>query len=237
MLFPCIPSCVPYTSAATLPQSKRSSGTDSSWWVSVLDPGAEAFLGQLGEGTRQGIIFSQSLIRVSTCYCTSVPLWACESGHVGWWLRWWRWQGIIWTPTAAVVSLCSFVGMQTSFLSHNLIVNAIYSLLFPAKSSEFVFLELSQPLTEWEEDRLTELITAVSKKNRAPDLSEIFSLKQALPLFKDLSPEESSFLSYNKDLLKQCVLKENTSDACEPAVQVSVWVLLDSSPPVGIHTL
>jgi len=107
------------------------------------------------------------------------------------------------------------------FLSHNLIVNTIYSLLFPAKFSEFVFLELSQPLTEWEEDRLTELITVVSKKNRAPDLPEFLSLKQALPLFKDLSPEESSFMSSSKDLLKQCIPKENTSDAHESAVQVS----------------
>ncbi|NXT56075.1 SENP7 protease, partial [Pluvianellus socialis] len=91
----------------------------------------------------------------------------------------------------------------------------------PSKSSEFVFLELSQPLTEWEEDRLTELITDISKKNRAPDLLEFLSLKQALPLFKDLSPEESSFMSYSKDLLKQCMPKENTSDAHEPAVRES----------------
>ncbi|KAF1514841.1 Sentrin-specific protease 7, partial [Eudyptes sclateri] len=91
----------------------------------------------------------------------------------------------------------------------------------PSKSSEFVFLELSQPLTEWEEGRLTELITDVSKKNRAPDLPDLLSLKQALPLFKDLCPEESSFMSYNKDLLKQCMSKENTSDAHEPAVQES----------------
>ncbi|XP_074452161.1 sentrin-specific protease 7 isoform X2 [Larus michahellis] len=91
----------------------------------------------------------------------------------------------------------------------------------PSKSSEFVFLELSQPLTEWEEDRLTELMTDVSKKNRAPDLPEFLSLKQALPLFKDLSPEESSFLSSSKDLLKQRMPKENTSDAHEPAVQES----------------
>ncbi|NXH21883.1 SENP7 protease, partial [Bucco capensis] len=90
-----------------------------------------------------------------------------------------------------------------------------------SKSREFVFLELSQPLTEWEEDKLAELITVVSKKNRAPDLSEFLSLKQALPLFKDLSPEESSFMSSSKDLLKQYMSKENTSDACEPVVQES----------------
>ncbi|KAM6096563.1 sentrin-specific protease 7 isoform 2-T3 [Chlamydotis macqueenii] len=91
----------------------------------------------------------------------------------------------------------------------------------PSKSSEFVFLELSQPLTKWEEDRLTKLIADVSKKNRAPDLPDFLSLKQALPLFKDLSPEESAFMSYNKDLLKQYMLKENTSDAHESAVQES----------------
>ncbi|NWS96937.1 SENP7 protease, partial [Mionectes macconnelli] len=91
----------------------------------------------------------------------------------------------------------------------------------PSKSGEFVFFELSQPLTEWEEDRLTELITSVSKKNRAPDLTEILSLKQAFPLFQDLSPEESSFMSSHKDLLKQYMPKKNTSDAYEPAVQES----------------
>ncbi|XP_008939125.1 PREDICTED: sentrin-specific protease 7 [Merops nubicus] len=91
----------------------------------------------------------------------------------------------------------------------------------PSKSSEFLFLELSQPLTELEEDCLAELVTVVSKKNRAPDLSEFLSLKQALPLFKDLSPQESSFVSYSKDLLKHYMPKETTSDAPEPAVQES----------------
>ncbi|TRZ14233.1 hypothetical protein HGM15179_012884 [Zosterops borbonicus] len=91
----------------------------------------------------------------------------------------------------------------------------------PSKSNEFLFFELSQPLTKWEEDRLTELITGVSKRNRAPDLAEFLSLKQALPLFKDLSPEESSFMSCHKDLLKQYMPKENTSDAHESVIQES----------------
>nr|XP_014122629.1 sentrin-specific protease 7 isoform X2 [Zonotrichia albicollis] len=91
----------------------------------------------------------------------------------------------------------------------------------PSRSNEFVFLEMSQPLTEWEEERLTELITGVSKRNRAPDLAEILSLKEALLLFKDLSPEESSFVSCNKDLLKQYMPKENTSDGHEPVIQES----------------
>ncbi|NXG71748.1 SENP7 protease, partial [Baryphthengus martii] len=91
----------------------------------------------------------------------------------------------------------------------------------PSKSSEFIFLELSQALTEGEEDRLAELITVVSKKNRAPDLPEFLSLKQALPLFEDLTPEESSYMSYSKNLRNRCTPKENTSDAREPAVQES----------------
>ncbi|NXV07607.1 SENP7 protease, partial [Cettia cetti] len=92
----------------------------------------------------------------------------------------------------------------------------------PSKSNEFVFFELSQALTKWEEDRLTELITGVSKRNRAPDLAEFLSLKQAIPLFTDLSPEESSFMSCNKDLLKQYMPKENTSDAQEPESKLKV---------------
>ncbi|NXK30451.1 SENP7 protease, partial [Piprites chloris] len=90
-----------------------------------------------------------------------------------------------------------------------------------SKPGEFLFLKLSQPLTEWEEGRLTELITSVSKKNRAPDLAEFLSLKQAFPLFKDLSPEKSSFMSCHKDLLRQYMPEKNTSDAHEPAVQES----------------
>ncbi|NWH66238.1 SENP7 protease, partial [Geococcyx californianus] len=91
----------------------------------------------------------------------------------------------------------------------------------PSKSTEAVFLELSQPLTESEKGRLTKLITDVSKKNRAPDLTDFLSLKQALPFLKDLSPEECSFMSYRKDLLNQCMPKENTSDTREPALQES----------------
>ncbi|XP_042723511.1 sentrin-specific protease 7 isoform X3 [Lagopus leucura] len=89
----------------------------------------------------------------------------------------------------------------------------------PSKSSEFIFLELSQPLTEQEVVRLSELITEISKKNRAPDLPELLSLKQALLLFKDLSPEECSFISSSEDLLKQCATKESISFAQEPTFQ------------------
>ncbi|XP_031468855.1 sentrin-specific protease 7 isoform X4 [Phasianus colchicus] len=89
----------------------------------------------------------------------------------------------------------------------------------PSKSSEFIFLELSQPLTEQEVIRLSELITEISKKNRAPDLPELLSLKQVLLLFKDLSPEESSFISSSEDLLKQCATKESISFAQDPTFQ------------------
>lgn len=65
------------------------------------------------------------------------------------------------------------------------------------------------------------MITRVSKRNRAPDLAEFLSLKQALSLLKDLSPEESSFMTCNKYLLKQYMPKENTSDAHESVIQVS----------------
>ncbi|XP_065598099.1 sentrin-specific protease 7 isoform X1 [Cyrtonyx montezumae] len=91
----------------------------------------------------------------------------------------------------------------------------------PSKSSEFIFLELSQPLTEQEVVRLSEIITKISKKNRASDLPELLSLKQALLLFKDLSPEECSFMSSSEDLLKQCAIKRSVLFAHEPAFQKS----------------
>lgn len=47
----------------------------------------------------------------------------------------------------------------------------------------------------------------------------MLSLKQALLLFKDLSPEESSFISSREDLLKQCATKESISFAQEPTFQ------------------
>lgn len=216
MLFPCIPSCVLYISAATpfSPKSVLAFSYLDGFWVWTFG------LRLSGTALGRALIVSlpQSLIWVPTCI---LHLWACESGTPGgWWPLWWTWQGIVWASPPAIVSKFLF-GCSDKFLSHNLIVNIIYSLLFPAKSNEFVFFELSQPLTEWEEDRLTEVITRVSKRNRAPDLAEFLSLEQALPLLKDLSPEESSFLTCNKYLLKQYMPKENTSDDHESVIQVS----------------
>ncbi|XP_044857707.1 sentrin-specific protease 7 isoform X4 [Mauremys mutica] len=79
----------------------------------------------------------------------------------------------------------------------------------PSKSSEFVFLELFQPLTEGEQIKLNEMIAEVSKKNRSPDLSDFLSWKQALPLFKDLSPEESSFMNCGQASFQQQTQKDS----------------------------
>lgn len=184
-----------------------------------LDPWAETLLDSPGKGP--GYVSSSVLNLDSYLPFRCAPLGLCK----------WDFCGLM----ASVMNLAGCClgfscchclskflwGCSDKFLSHNLIPNIIHSLLLPAKSNEFVFFELSQPLTKWEEDRLTELITGVSKRNRAPDLAEFLSLKQALPLFKDLSPEESSFMSCHKDLLKQYMPKENTSDAHESVIQVS----------------
>uniref|UniRef100_A0A8C3FF55 Sentrin-specific protease 7 n=1 Tax=Chrysemys picta bellii TaxID=8478 RepID=A0A8C3FF55_CHRPI len=83
----------------------------------------------------------------------------------------------------------------------------------PSKSSEFVFLELVQPLTEREQIKLNEMIAEVSKKNRSPDLSDFLSWKQALPLFKDLSPEESSFMNCCQASFQQQMQKDSEPKA------------------------
>ncbi|KYO22554.1 sentrin-specific protease 7 isoform F [Alligator mississippiensis] len=89
----------------------------------------------------------------------------------------------------------------------------------PSKANEFLFLELLQPLMEQEQIKLNELIAEVSKKNRAPDLSDL-SWKQVLPLFKDLSPEDSSFMKYHHTLFQQ-QLKESASVLPDPVPQES----------------
>uniref|UniRef100_A0A8C3RPL7 SUMO specific peptidase 7 n=1 Tax=Chelydra serpentina TaxID=8475 RepID=A0A8C3RPL7_CHESE len=88
------------------------------------------------------------------------------------------------------------------------------------KCSEFVILELFQPLTEREQIKLNEVIAEVSKKNRSPDLSDFLSWKQALPLFKDLSPEESSFMNCCQALFQQQMQKGSTP-VLEPKANVT----------------
>ncbi|EMP34096.1 Sentrin-specific protease 7 [Chelonia mydas] len=89
----------------------------------------------------------------------------------------------------------------------------------PSKSSEFVFLELFQPLTEREQIKLNEVIAEVRKKNRSPDLSDYLSWKQALPLFKDLSPEESSFMNCCQASFQQQMQKSSTPVLVNPLPQ------------------
>nr|XP_008161045.1 sentrin-specific protease 7 isoform X4 [Chrysemys picta bellii] len=89
----------------------------------------------------------------------------------------------------------------------------------PSKSSEFVFLELVQPLTEREQIKLNEMIAEVSKKNRSPDLSDFLSWKQALPLFKDLSPEESSFMNCCQASFQQQMQKDSAPVLVNPLSQ------------------
>uniref|UniRef100_A0A8C8VF68 Sentrin-specific protease 7 n=1 Tax=Pelusios castaneus TaxID=367368 RepID=A0A8C8VF68_9SAUR len=89
----------------------------------------------------------------------------------------------------------------------------------PSKSSEFIFLELFQPPTEREQIKLNEVIAEVSKKNRSPDLCDFLSWKQALPLFKDLSPEESSFMNCCHTLVQQQVQKDSTPVPADPLPQ------------------
>lgn len=70
-----------------------------------------------GTALERALVMSlpQSLIWIPTCRF-AVLLWACASGtSVGWWPLWWTWQGVVWASPAAIVSLSSFGGVQTSF--------------------------------------------------------------------------------------------------------------------------
>ncbi|XP_007943965.1 sentrin-specific protease 7 [Orycteropus afer afer] len=65
-----------------------------------------------------------------------------------------------------------------------------------SKSSEFIFLELHNPISQREELKLKDIMTEISTTNGELELSYPLSWVQALPLFQSLSSKESSFIHY-----------------------------------------
>ncbi|XP_058517796.1 sentrin-specific protease 7 isoform X1 [Ochotona princeps] len=65
-----------------------------------------------------------------------------------------------------------------------------------SKSSEFIFLEIHNPISQKEESKLKEIMTEISTTNGLVELSYPLSWVQALPLFQNLSSKESSFIHY-----------------------------------------
>ncbi|XP_045049478.2 sentrin-specific protease 7 isoform X5 [Desmodus rotundus] len=65
-----------------------------------------------------------------------------------------------------------------------------------SKSSEFIFLELQNPVSQREELKLKDIMTEISTTTGELELSYPLSRVQALPLFQSLSSKESSFIHY-----------------------------------------
>ncbi|XP_054556627.1 sentrin-specific protease 7 [Talpa occidentalis] len=65
-----------------------------------------------------------------------------------------------------------------------------------SKSNEFIFLELYNSISQREELKLKDIMTAISTTNGDLELSYPLNWLQARPLFQNLSPEESSFIHY-----------------------------------------
>ncbi|XP_053421493.1 sentrin-specific protease 7 isoform X2 [Nycticebus coucang] len=74
--------------------------------------------------------------------------------------------------------------LENSILSHQ------------SKSSEFIFLELHNPISQREELKLKDIMMEISATNGELELSYPLSWVQALPLFQSLSSKESSFIHY-----------------------------------------
>ncbi|XP_062063200.1 sentrin-specific protease 7 isoform X3 [Lepus europaeus] len=65
-----------------------------------------------------------------------------------------------------------------------------------SKSSEFIFIEIHNPILQREELKLKDIMTEISATNGEVELSYPLSWVQALPLFQNLSSKESSFIHY-----------------------------------------
>ncbi|XP_016000220.2 sentrin-specific protease 7 isoform X6 [Rousettus aegyptiacus] len=91
-----------------------------------------------------------------------------------------------------------------------------------SKSSEFIFLELHNPITQREELKLKDIMTEISTTNGQLELSYPLSWVQAAPLFQNLSSKEYPFIHH------YC--------ASFPAVAAEEMKMKSTSQPSNIDT-
>ncbi|XP_066203854.1 sentrin-specific protease 7 isoform X4 [Saccopteryx leptura] len=97
-----------------------------------------------------------------------------------------------------------------------------------SRSSEFIFLELHNPISQEEELKLKDIMTKISATNEEVELSYPLSWVQALPLFQNLSSKESSFIHYycastcsfpaaaTEEMKKKSISQPSNIDAAKP---------------------
>lgn len=114
------PAVHPMTQVNTLPPFWECSGIDSSWWVSHLDMGAQAHLGQARENRTGCHLFwawglGPCLPSPQRSLGHRETGWSCQ----GWRLLVWAWgqpgQDALWAAPPATASLCPCVCLQLIF--------------------------------------------------------------------------------------------------------------------------
>ncbi|EHB14875.1 Sentrin-specific protease 7, partial [Heterocephalus glaber] len=96
-----------------------------------------------------------------------------------------------------------------------------------SKSSEFIFLELNNPISQRDELRLKDIMLEISTTNGELELSYPLSWVQAFPLFQNLSSKESSFIHYycasacsfpaaTEEMKMKSVSQPSDTDAAKP---------------------
>ncbi|KAF7251135.1 Sentrin-specific protease 7 [Varanus komodoensis] len=86
-----------------------------------------------------------------------------------------------------------------------------------ARSKTFIFVKLSQPLTEEEQNLLNKIMVEVSKKNTSPNLTDSLPWDQAV---KDISYEDSAFMDDCYESFQQQLQKDSASVLTDPVAQV-----------------
>ncbi|KAM6161730.1 sentrin-specific protease 7 isoform 2-T2 [Erethizon dorsatum] len=96
-----------------------------------------------------------------------------------------------------------------------------------SKSSEFIFLELNNPISQSDELRLKDIMLEISTTNGELELSYPLSWVQAFPLFQNLSSKESSFIHYycastcsfpaaTEEMRMKSISQPSNTDAAKP---------------------
>lgn len=94
-----------------------------------------------------------------------------------------------------------------------------------AKSSEFIFLELHNPISQREELKLKDIMAEISTTTGELELSYPLSWVQAFPLFQNLSSKESAFIHYYYASTCSFLAAAAEEMKMQSISQVSIWLI------------
>lgn len=93
-----------------------------------------------------------------------------------------------------------------------------FSLFLTVKGSKFIFIQLSQMLTEKEQVMLNRIIAEISTKIHSADLTDFLPWQQAI---EEMSCEENSFMHYCYETFQKHLERNRISVSAKQPLEVN----------------